>query len=176
MKSVELLPGDPIDNLAIGTIIEVDGTRIVAEIDSEIAELSRVYAGMVYPIGQFGSIIRIHYGRNILYAYVNRLRMKAEYQLERGLPANFDPSDRVIEADLFGEGEWKHIGENVDKEWRLDFERGVSTFPLPQQRIYLTPVSELRYIFGQGIAAPIEIGEHVGSGGSPAFADLNELL
>ena len=43
-------PGDPVQNLMIGTIIEVDGTHIVAELDAQIAELSRVYGGVIYPI------------------------------------------------------------------------------------------------------------------------------
>ena len=54
MKRDVLTPGDPIENLAIGTVIEVDGTHIVAELDSAITELSRVYGGIIYPIGQFG--------------------------------------------------------------------------------------------------------------------------
>ena len=35
-------PGDPIQNLAIGKIIEVDGSRIIAELDPRLTELSRV--------------------------------------------------------------------------------------------------------------------------------------
>lgn len=58
----------------------------------------------------------------------------------------------------------------------MSFERGVSTFPLPQQKVYLTPKSELPRIFGQGGPAGIEIGEHVGAGGTPCYADMNELL
>jgi DNA helicase HerA-like ATPase len=58
----------------------------------------------------------------------------------------------------------------------LHFERGVSTFPLPQQALYLTPLSELRFIYGHGKGATINIGEHVGSGGTPCYADMNELL
>jgi len=57
MSSAQRNPGDPIENLTIGTIIEVDGTHIIAELDSDIAELTRVYNGVIYPIGQFGSII-----------------------------------------------------------------------------------------------------------------------
>ena len=38
-------PGDPIENLAIGRIIEVDGAHIVAELDPQISELARIYAG-----------------------------------------------------------------------------------------------------------------------------------
>lgn len=169
-------PGDPIENLEIGTIIEVDGTHIVAELDSGIAELSRIYGGVIYPIGQFGSIVRIHYGRTLIYGYVSRLRMKSEYQQERGFVADANPTARIVEADLFGEGEWVHKGGATSATWRLRFERGVSTFPLPQQKIYLTPRYELKYVFGEGGSASIEIGEHVGSGGTPAYADMNELL
>jgi len=169
-------PNDPIDNLAMGTVIEVDGTHIVAELDPRIAELTRVYAGQAYPIGQFGSIIKIHFGRRLIYAYVSRLRMKAEYERERGMVGSGSPTGRIVEADLFGEGEWKFSARGLAQEWRLDFERGVSTFPLPQQLVYLTPRSELQFIFQHGDAPAIQIGEHVGSEGTPCFADLNELL
>lgn len=170
-------PGNPIENLAIGIIIEVDGTpHIVAELNSGITELSRIYGGDIYQIGQFGSIIRIHFGRRILYGYVSRLRMKAEYEHERGISSELTSSARIIEADLFGEGEWSHKQSDKNSEWKLEFERGISTFPLPQQTAYLTPNSELAFIFGHGEEATINIGEHVGSGGVPCLADMNELL
>lgn len=41
----------PIENLSIGKIIEVDGSRIIAELDPTISDLSRVFAGENYPIG-----------------------------------------------------------------------------------------------------------------------------
>ena len=165
---------EPIANLAIGKIIEVDGTRITAELDAEITELSRVYAGEVYPIGQFGSIVRVHFGRRIIYAFVGRLRMKAEFEAERGVSTGSATDERIIEADLFGEGEWK-FDEEIGEPW-LSFDRGVSTYPLPQQNLYLTPKAELVYIYGHQGGPAIQIGEHVGSGGAPCFADMNELL
>lgn len=162
----------PIDNLSIGKIIEVDGSRIIAELDPAISDLSRVFAGENYPIGQFGSIIKVHFGRRSIYGLVSRLRMKADYQLEKGLPVA-SSDERIIEADLFGEGEWRRKGEG---EFSLEFERGVATYPLPQQTIYLTPKSELRFIYGDAKGAVIQLGEHVGSGGAPCYAELNELL
>lgn len=173
MKFEKRIPGDSIDNLAIGKIIEVDGSRIVAELDPKLIELSRVYAGETYPVGQFGSIIRIHFGRRIIYALVGRLRMKAEYEAERGVAPSSSPDERIVEADLFGEGEWVCDAAGISK---LEFERGVATYPLPQQTVYLTPKSELRYIYGQTKGAVICLGEHVGSGGAPCYADMNELL
>ncbi len=169
-------PNDPIDNLVIGTVIEVDGTHIVAELDPKVVELTRVFGGETYPIGQFGSIVKVHFGRRLIYAYVCRLRMKAEYEHERGLTGTSSSNARIIEADLFGEGEWVLTTTAAGQAWELRFDRGVSTFPLPQQMIYLTPRSELRFIFGHHGSASIEIGEHVGTGGTPCYADLNELL
>ena len=165
--------GEPIENLAIGTIIEVDGSRIIAELHPGLTELSRVYGGEIYPIGQFGSILRIHFGRRLIYAFVSRLRMKSEYEAERGATPRASADERVVEADLFGEGEW-----TLDDSGgvRLEFERGVATYPLPQQTIYLTPKSELRSIYGHTRGSVIELGEHVGTGGAPCYADLNELL
>jgi len=162
----------PIKNLSIGKIIEVDGSRIIAELDPAISDLSRIFAGENYPIGQFGSIIKIHFGHRSIYGLVSRLRMKADYQIEKGLPVA-SSDERIIEADLFGEGEWRKKGED---EFTLEFERGVATYPLPQQTIYLTPKSELRFIYGDAKGAVIQLGEHVGSGGAPCYAELNELL
>lgn len=166
-------PNEPIENLAIGQIIEVDGSRLVAELNPTLSELSRVYAGETYPIGQFGSIIRIHFGRRLVYALVGRLRMKSEFQAERGLVPASSSDERIVEADLFGEGEWVH---EASGEWKLRFERGVSTYPLPQQTVYLTPKAELRFIYGKAKGAVVQLGQHVGSGGTPCLADLNELL
>ncbi len=166
-------PNEPIENLAIGQIIEVDGSRLVAELSPTLSELSRVYAGETYPIGQFGSIIRIHFGRRLVYALVGRLRMKSEFQAERGFVPTSSSDERIIEADLFGEGEWIH---KASDKWELLFERGVSTYPLPQQTVYLTPKAELRFIYGKDKGAVIQLGQHVGSGGTPCLADMNELL
>ena len=158
----------PIPILEIGSIIEVDGTHIVAELDVAIVDLNRIYKGIVYPIGQFGSVIKIHFGSRIIYAYVARLRMKSEYNIEKGIASGTDANSRIIEADLFGEGEW--MGP------KLEFERGVTTFPLPRQSIYLTPRDELKCILGSNKKSLIDIGEHVGSGGARCHADMNELI
>ncbi len=101
MSSSGRNPNDPIENLAIGKIIEVDGSHIVAELEPKLSELSRVYGGEIYPIGQFGSIIKIHFGRRLIYAFVGRLRMKAEYELQLGIPPQSSPDERVIEAVRF---------------------------------------------------------------------------
>lgn len=165
---------DPIENLAIGKIIEVNGIQIVADLNPDLLELSRIYAGDVYQIGQFGSIIKVHFGRRIIYAFVSRLRMKSEYEADIGRLPSISYDQRILEADLFGEAEWRY--DDSQNDWKLEFERGVSTYPLPQQTIYLTSRSELKSIYEHGDTPSIEIGEHVSIGKSPCYADLNELL
>src|SRR6185437_12252996 len=96
--------------------------------------------------------------------------MKAEYEAERGAVPRAAPDERIVEADLFGEGEWTHDDAGKGK---LQFERGVAMYPLPQQTVYLTPKSELRFIYGHFKGVVIQIGEHVGAGGAPCYADLN---
>lgn len=169
-------PNTPIENLAIGRIIEVDGSHLVAELSKDITDLSRVYAGLAYPIGQFGSIIKIHFGRKTLFAFVGRLRMKADFENERGLTSAASDDERVIEADLFGEGEWSQSFEGESSRWSLNFDRGVATYPLPQQTVYLTPKNELRFIYSHGAGPTVHLGEYVGTGGAPCLAELNELL
>lgn len=169
-------PNDTIDNLAIGKIIEVDGSHIIAELEPKLSELSRVYAGETYPIGQFGSIVKIHFGRRLIFAFVGRLRMKAEFEAERGITPLASGDERIVEADLFGEGEWVLDSSDKPLKWALKFQRGVATYPLPQQTVYLTPKSELRFIYGQKDGTVVQLGEHVGSGGTPCYAEMNELL
>ncbi len=169
-------PNEAIENLAIGKIIEVDGSHVVAELDPKLTELSRIYAGETYPIGQFGSIVKIHFGRRLIYALVGRLRMKAEYEAEHGIVSHSSSDERIIEADLFGEGEWTCNTACTPSEWTLHFERGVATYPLPQQTLYLTPKNELRYIYGHTKGTVVRLGDHVGSSGTPCYADMNELL
>ncbi len=176
MNTESYNPNDTIDNLAIGKIIEVDGAHIVAELEPQLSELSRVYAGETYPIGQFGSIVKIHFGRRLIFAFVGRLRMKAEYESERGIASQTSGDERVVEADLFGEGEWVWSSNLTPPKWVLKFERGVATYPLPQQTVYLTPKAELRFIYGQNNKTVICLGEHVGSGGTPCYAEMNEML
>ena len=169
-------PNAPIENLAIGTIVEIDGSHIVAELKPRITELSRIFGGDTYPIGQFGSIVKIHFGRRIIFAFVGRLRMKTEYESERGIAPQAASDERVIEADLFGEGEWLRDASVTPTGWKLKFDRGVATYPLPQQTVYLTPKRELRFIYSHGKSPSVHLGEHVGTGGTRCYAEMNELL
>lgn len=167
---------EPDQNLIIGKIIEVDGNHIKAELDKSIDELTRIYNAEVYPIGQFGSILKVYFGNRLLFMYVTRLRMKSEIEAERGgLVASSDDS-RILEGDLFGEGVWKIDNQSGNPKCILKFERGISIYPLPQQELYLTTSIELRGIYECTDKEAIKIGSYVGTGNVPCLANINELF
>ncbi len=122
---------DLIKELKIGHIVEVSGTTIKVELSGDVTELTRTYEGRVYPIGQIGSIVKVHFGRRLIFGFVTLLRMRSEELVEVVNPIPPDADQRVMEVELFAEGVW-----NPAKE-ELFFVRGVTTYPLPRQGVFL---------------------------------------
>lgn len=122
---------DLIADLKIGNIVEVAGTTIRVELSGDVTELTRSHEGRVYPIGQIGSIVKVHFGRRLVFGFVTLLRMRSEELIEQGQPIPSEADQRVMEIELFAEGVWQ--GPNGT----LKFTRGVSTYPLPRQSVYL---------------------------------------
>lgn len=169
---------DVIAELRVGRIVEVSGSSIRIELDGSITELTRTYGGRVYAVGQFGSMLKIHFGRKILFAYVRLLRMRSELEFDNGFNQTTAGDDsRVIDADLFGEASWYEI------EQRLDFERGLRNYPLPGQNVFLTTHEELQVIYSGAEAqrkaagnALVAIGEYVGTSGAVCYANVDKLF
>lgn len=122
---------DLVSDLKIGNIVEVAGTTIRIELSGEVTELTRSHEGRVYPIGQIGSIVKIHFGRRLVFGFVTLLRMRSEEFIEQGQPIPPEADQRLMEIELFAEGVWQGANET------LRFTRGVSTYPLPRQGVYL---------------------------------------
>lgn len=162
--------------LKVGSIVEVAGDAIRIEIDPNLSELTRTHGGDVYPVGQCGSVLKLHSGRRILFAYVRVLRMRSEIAFEEGVPAPPVSEDsRIIEATLFAEGRWS------DSASRLKLERGVATYPLPGQLAYLTTLQELSALYGpsnstQETRHQIALGSYSGANESTCYADLDKLV
>ena len=167
-----------VPELRIGSVVEVAGTAIRVDLNGDIAELTRTYGGRVYPIGPIASVIKIHYGRRVLLAYVRLLRMRSELAREQGLPMPPPSEDsRLIEADLFGEAVW-HEGKQ-----QLDFHRGVRHYPLPGQGVYLATQDELRKLYEgaessrtDDLNPMVPLGSYVGAEGTTCFANLDRLF
>jgi uncharacterized protein len=170
---------EPRSELRIGKILEVNGSSLRIELDNKISELTRSIDGRVYPIGQIASIIKIHFGRKLIFAYVRMLRMRSDLLVEEG-KTPIEPGDdsRILEADLFGQGSWSNKTE------KLSFSRGVETYPLPLQDAYLCLNAELENIYrgaediteAQAISPMIPIGHYIGSNNAVCRANIDKLF
>lgn len=165
-------------SLRIGKIVEVSGSHLRIELDTKITELTRSVYGQVYSIGQIGSIIKIHFGRKILFAYVRMLRMQSDILAEEG-KTTIQPGDdkRILEADLFGQGIWN------SKEGKLSFVRGVETYPLPLQDAFLCLNDELECIYRAAEDLRdiennpmVPIGNYVGGNNAVCRANIDKLF
>lgn len=165
------------EHLKIGRITEVNGNSIRIELDNKITELTRAINGQVYSIGQIGSIIKVHFGRKIIFGFVRMLRMQSEFLSEEGKTI-MNPGDdkRILEADLFGQGLW-----NISLQ-QLDFNRGLETYPLPMQDAFLCLNIELECIYKAAESIEedncpmIIIGNYVGGNNAVCRANIDKLF
>jgi DNA helicase HerA-like ATPase len=165
--------------LKIGHIVEVNGGSLRIELDSEISELLRAVDGKNYSIGQIGSIIKIHFGRRVLFAFVRSLKMNSEVA-ETDSDVRIRPSDdsRIMEADLFGQGAWSDIN------YELNFSRGVETYPLPLQSVYICLSLELESIYkaaelsfsADSVSPMVPIGKYIGANNAICKANIDKLF
>lgn len=164
-------------DLKIGKIIEVNGNSIKVEIDNKLNSLSRTVDGKVYSIGQMASIVKIHFGRKIIFGFVKMLRMNSENDLTEEKQLSPSDDSRILEADLFGEAVW------IESKKTLDFNRGVETYPLPLQYVYLTTKDELEEIYQAAEQAAktkydpmLPIGTYIGANLAICRANMDKLF
>jgi DNA helicase HerA-like ATPase len=165
--------------LKIGKIIEVSGNNLRIEIDGSVSELIRAVDGQVYPVGQMGSIIKIHFGRKLLFAFVKSLKMRSEVIVDDNIqPINAEDEARILEADLFGQGTWS-VGKS-----RLEFSRGVETYPLPLQSAYICLNDELEAVYkaaesnaqDEAITPMVPIGNYIGGNNAICRANIDKMF
>ncbi|RLA47838.1 MAG: hypothetical protein DRR42_17270 [Gammaproteobacteria bacterium] len=165
-------------DLKIGHIVEVSGTTIRVELSGDVTELTRIFEGRVYPIGQIGSIVKVHFGRRLVFGFVTLLRMRSEELLEVTKPISPDADQRVMEVELFAEGTW-----NAETE-SLEFVRGVTTYPLPRQRVHLLTREETVEIYtaaegqqsGEQYDPLVAFASYVGVDNAVCRANVDKML
>ncbi|WP_309398004.1 ATP-binding protein [Cerasicoccus maritimus] len=169
---------DLISDLKIGHIVEVSGNTIRVELSGDVTELTRTYEGRVYPIGQIGSIVKVHFGRRLIFGFVTLLRMRSEEIPEIAKPIPPDADQRLMEVELFAEGVW-NAADN-----KLRFVRGVTTYPLPRQSVHLLTREETTQIYsaaeGQqndGEYSPLfPFADYVGADNAICRANIDKML
>ena len=173
MNTFDLIP-----DLKIGHIVEVSGTTIRVELSGDVTELTRIYEGRVYPIGQIGSIVKVHFGRRLVFGFVTLLRMRSEELVEIAKPISPDADQRIMEVELFAEGVW------IAAEQKLRFVRGVTTYPLPRQSVHLLTREETAQIYSaaegqqnEGAYSPlVPFSHYVGADNAICRANVDKML
>ena len=167
-----------VNDLKIGHIVEVSGTTIRVELSGDVTELTRTYNGRVYPIGQIGSMVKVHFGRRVIFGFVSLLRMRSEELLESTTPIPPDADQRLMEVELFSEGTWNTATE------KLDFIRGVTTYPLPRQSVHLLTREEVIEIYsaaegqlrGEDYDPLVPFSNYVGADNALCRANVDKML
>lgn len=69
------------------------------------------------------------------------LRMRSEELIDAGMPVTADSDQRVMEVQLLAEGSWNNTKST------LAFKRGIKTYPLPQQGVFLLTNEEISFVY-----------------------------
>lgn len=169
---------DLIPDLKIGHIVEVSGTTIKVELSGDVTELTRTHEGRVYPIGQIGSIVKVHFGRRMVFGFVTLLRMRSEELVEQSKPIPPDADQRLMEVELFAEGLWNSASS------KLHFIRGVTTYPLPRQTVHLLTRQEAGEIYNAAEGQQrdekydplVPFAHYVGADNAVCRANIDKML
>ncbi|MPL69294.1 hypothetical protein SDC9_15031 [bioreactor metagenome] len=167
-----------VNDLKIGHIVEISGTNIRVELSGDVTELTRTYEGRVYPIGQIGSMVKIHFGRRLVFGFVTLLRMRSEEIVDSMRPIPPEADQRIMEVELFAEGAW-----NI-AEAKLKFNRGITTYPLPRQGVFLLTRQEAVSLYtaaegeqySDGYNPLVPFAEYVGADNSLCSANIDKMF
>jgi hypothetical protein len=160
--------------LRVGRVIEVSGAKVVGELEASVEDLYRTYKSRRYTVGQVGSIVRIEAGDKLVFGIVTALRMAevaiAETATNKKKPERIGDA-KWLEIELFGEGLRTGIGETD-----FAFQRGVVTYPLPGQAIFVATVGELGRIYHRPDKPSICVGSLSQASALPVHLLTDELL
>lgn len=162
------------DILKIGRVVEVSGSKVIGELEGTVEDLYRTYKSRRYTVGQIGSIVKIEAGDKLVFGVVIALRMTEA--LLGGDSATVSISEATsdakwLEIELFGEALRIGLGEGD-----FDFQRGVATYPLPGQDIFVASVTELSRIYHCPDEQSICIGTLSQASSLPVYLMTNDLL
>ncbi len=169
---------DLISDLTIGHVIEVSGNTVRVELSGDVNELARTHGGRVYRIGQLGSIVKIHFGRQLIFGFVTLLRMRSEEIVDGRVPIPAEADQRIMEVELFAEAIWNGSSNE------LKMTRGVTTHPLPRQGVYLLTRDELLEVYGaaerkianDGYNAMVPFATYSGADGVECKANIDKMF
>ena len=160
------------DILKIGRVVEVSGSKVIGALEATVEDLYRTYKSRRYTVGQVGSIVKIEAGDKLVFGVVTALRMtETQLDSDNTVPHETTPDAKWLEIELFGEA--LRTGLN---EGDFDFQRGVATYPLPGQSIFVASITELSRIYHRPNEQCIRVGTLSQASSLPVYLLTNDLL
>ena len=165
---------DPI--LKIGRVVEVSGSKVIGELEGTVEDLHRTYKSRRYTVGQVGSIVKIEAGDKLVFGVVTALRMTSTMLdgavfSSRDVAGEGASNAKWLEIELFGEAVRTGL-----KESDFMFQRGVVTYPLPGQGIFVASVVELQRIYNRPDKPSVHVGTLSQAASLPVYLLTDELL
>lgn len=165
---------DPI--LKIGRVVEVSGSKVIGELEGTVEDLHRTYKSRRYAVGQVGSIVKIEAGDKLVFGVVTALRMTETLldgaaAVSREIANDGASNAKWLEIELFGEAVRTGLGES-----EFVFQRGVVTYPLPGQGIFVASVLELQRIYNRPDKPSVHVGTLSQAASLPVYLLTDELL
>ena len=158
--------------LKIGRVVEVSGSKVIGELEGTVEDLHRTYKSRRYTVGQIGSIVKIEAGDKLVFGVVTALRM-TETLLDGDTNAHPESVSNAkwLEIELFGEAIRTGLEES-----EFSFQRGVVTYPLPGQGIFVASVAELARIYHRPEKPSIHVGSLSQAASLPVYLLTDDLL
>jgi hypothetical protein len=147
----------------LGTIQDVNGTRVGVILANESLSGLTYVDGEGYRIGQIGSFVKFPIGYIDLFGIVTQVGASAKPESESNNQIN---GNRWLTIQLIGEGQ--RNGK---------FERGISQYPTIGDEAHLVSENDLRKIYGQPDKPYfVKIGHIAGAESISALVDVNKLV
>ncbi|MDP8914222.1 MAG: DUF87 domain-containing protein [Pseudomonadota bacterium] len=127
----------------IGSVIEISGGGSRIRIEAQrLRDLASDPDPSVALSGQVGSQVKLECGRKWLLANVRNLKVSAE-----------DEAVVIADIDFLGEGD-----EHDQSGKLVDFKRGITSYPIPGNRVFPVTGNDLKQMFSADDRPHIEIG------------------
>ena len=159
--------------LRIGRVVEVSGSKVVGALEGTVEDLYRTYRSRRYTVGQVGSIVKIEAGDKLVFGVVTALRMTETGPDGEVIAGGAETASdaKWLEIELFGEALRIGLGESD-----FDFQRGVVTYPLPGQGIFVASVAELARIYHKPDKPSVLVGTLSQASSLPVYLLTDDLL
>lgn len=149
------------NSTALGIIVSVSSTSVVAKLLKEVDSGLLVIQGRAHKVGQVGSFIRIPQGYNDLYGIVSS---SSENNNTTKREDGSESSQRFISIELIGESSGDY------------FDRGISQYPSVNDEIHLVLEENLRVVYGNEGDNLITVGNLASSESINVNIDIDKLV